>query len=65
MLPIDCNPLLPRETIVVKELLVPAPVLMHEPGYFHVEAAIFGDLEQSAFTPPADGIEPGGGLAHA
>jgi hypothetical protein len=35
--------------------------LMDESGHLHVEAAVFGDLADLSFAPPAYGVEAVGG----
>jgi hypothetical protein len=64
-LPIDFYALAAGETIVEEKLLVPATMFVHQSRYFHVEAAILGDLDESAFAPPFDCIEARRGFTHA
>jgi hypothetical protein len=51
------------ELIGVKEFLVLLDVLMDEPGYFHVEAAVLSDIEQALLAPPFDRIHPIAGFS--
>ena len=57
MRPIDRHPLFSRETVVIEQLLMPATVFVHEPGHFHVEAAIFCNLEEAASMPFVGGAK--------
>src|ERR1051325_6178437 len=65
MYPVNLHSLFPRKAIVKEQFLVPAAVLVHEPGHFHVETTILGDLEKPAFPPPANGVQSRGGFLNA
>ena len=64
MRPIDLDPLPLRETIVKKQFLVPATMLVDESRHLDVEAAILGDFHDPTLAPPADRVETGGGFLH-
>ena len=47
MRPIERNALTLRESIVKKQFLMPTPVLVDEARHLHIEAAVFGDIEEA------------------
>jgi len=64
-LPLDLDRALLLEAICEVELFVSGAVLVDEFGYFYVEAAVLGYLDDFAFAPPADGFQAVAGLAYA
>ena len=64
MRPIERNSLTLRKSIVKKQFFMLTPVLVDEARHLHIEAAVFGDIEEATFPPPTNGIESRSGFLH-